>query len=87
MTAISARSFTPAAAPETQDKPMMLGAGVGLFTTGLNRRGGDMLMGEGTAMFTTGLHHDSGSIAQGAGVGLFTTGLAPTEAQVLRFDA
>ena len=38
-------------------------------------------------MFTTGLHHDSGSIAQGAGVGLFTTGLAPTEAQVLRFDA
>ena len=67
MTAISARNFAPVTAPETQDKPMMLGAGVGLFTTGLN--------------------HDSGSIAQGAGVGLFTTGLAPTEAQVLRFDA
>ena len=87
MTAIPARNFAPVAAPETQDKPMMLGAGVGLFTTGLNRGGGDMLMGEGTEMFTTGLHHDSGSIAQGAGVGLFTTGLAPTEAQVLRFDA
>ena len=87
MTAISARNFAPVTAPETQDKPMMLGAGVGLFTTGLSRGGGDMLMGEGTEMFTTGLHHDSGSIAQGAGVGLFTTGLGPTEAQVLRFDA
>ena len=87
MTAISAGNFAPVTAPETQDKPMMLGAGVGLFTTGLNRGGGDMLMGEGTEMFTTGLHHDSGSIAQGAGVGLFTTGLGPTEAQVLRFDA
>ena len=42
MTAISARNFTPVAAPETQDKPMMLGAGVGLFTTGLNSGGGDM---------------------------------------------
>ena len=86
MTAISAGNFAPVTAPETQDKPM-IGAGVGFFTTGLNRGGGDMLLGEGTDMFTTGLHHDSGSIAQGAGVGLFTTGLAPTEAQVLRFDA
>ena len=87
MTAILASDFAPVTAPQTEDNPMALGAGVGLFTTGLNRGGGDMLMGEGTEMFTTGLHHDSGSIAQGAGVGLFTTGLASTEAQVLRFDA
>ena len=57
---------------------MALGAGVGLFTTGLNRGGGDMLLGEGVEMFTTGLQQDS-SITQGGGVGLFTTGLAPAE--------
>ena len=78
MTAIFARDFAPVSAPQTEDNPMALGAGVGLFTTGLNRGGGDMLLGEGVEMFTTGLQQDS-SITQGGGVGLFTTGLAPAE--------
>ena len=78
MTAILASDFAPVTAPQTEDNPMALGAGVGLFTTGLNRGGGDMLLGEGVEMFTTGLQQDS-SITQGGGVGLFTTGLAPAE--------
>lgn len=85
MTSISACNIAPVTAPETQDNLMSLGAGVGLFTTGLNRHGSEMLMGEGTEMFTTGLQRNSGSIAQGSGVGLFTTGLAPAETQVLPF--
>ena len=63
----------------------LLGAGVGLFTTGLNRGGGDMLLGEGVEIFTTGLQQDGSSITQGGGVGLFTTGLAPAE--VLPFSS
>ncbi|WPZ20323.1 DUF6749 domain-containing protein [Sulfitobacter faviae] len=78
MTAILARDFAPVTAPPAEDNPMALGAGVGLFTTGLNRGGSDMLLGEGVEMFTTGLQQDS-SITQGGGVGLFTTGLAPAE--------
>ncbi|MFG6596723.1 MULTISPECIES: hypothetical protein [unclassified Sulfitobacter] len=78
MTAILASDFAPVTAPQTEDNPMALGAGVGLFTTGLNRGGGDMLLGEGVEMFTTGLQQDS-SITHGGGVGLFTTGLAPAE--------
>ena len=78
MTAILASDFAPVTAPQTEDNPMALGAGVGLFTTGLNRGGGDMLLGEGVEMFTTGLQQDS-SITQGGGGGLFTTGLAPAE--------
>lgn len=87
MTAIFALTTARVSAPEMQDNLMSLGAGVGLFTTGLNRGGSDMLSGEGTEMFTTGLHHDSGCLTQGGGVGLFTTGLAPTGGQVLRFDS
>ena len=79
MTAIFARDFAPVSAPQIEDNPMALGAGVGLFTTGLNRGGGDMLLGEGVEMFTTGLQQDGSSITQGGGVGLFTTGLVPAE--------
>ena len=79
MTAIFARDFAPVSAPQTEDNPMALGAGVGLFTTGLTRGGGDMLLGEGGEIFTTGLQQDGSSITQGGGVGLFTTGLAPAE--------
>ena len=39
MTAIFARDFAPVSAPQTEDNPMALGAGVGLFTTGLTRGG------------------------------------------------
>ena len=79
MTAIFARDVAPVSAPQPEDNPMALGAGVGLFTTGLNRGGGDMLLGEGVEIFTTGLQQDGSSITQGGGVGLFTTGLAPAE--------
>ena len=79
MTAILASDFAPVTAPQTEDNPMALGAGVGLFTTGLTRGGGDMLLGEGVEIFTTGLQQDGSSITQGGGVGLFTTGLAPAE--------
>ena len=79
MTAIFARDSAPVSAPQTEDNPMALGAGVGLFTTGLNHGGGDMLLGEGVEVFTTGLQQDGSSITQGGGVGLFTTGLAPAE--------
>jgi|TARA_R110002012_G_scaffold145153_1_gene303452 hypothetical protein len=87
MTAIYKAAAAPVTAHETDNNLMSLGAGVGLFTTGLNRIGSDMVMGEGTEMFTTGLQQDTGCIAQGGGVGLFTTGLAPAEAQVLTFGA
>lgn len=87
MTTTTATVFTPLPAPMDDDNLMTLGAGIGLFTTGLNRVGSDMLMGDGVELFTTGLQQNTGTIAQEAGVGLFTTGLSVSEAQVLPFGA
>ncbi|UOA31781.1 hypothetical protein DSM110093_01554 [Sulfitobacter sp. DSM 110093] len=87
MTTTTATVFAPLTAPVEDDNLISLGAGVGLFTTGLNPMGSDMLMGDGVELFTTGLQQNTGTIAQGAGVGLFTTGLAASEAQVLPFGA